>query len=268
MQRFRRAFTGLPIRIRVGLALGIAVLPFMVVLFLAYSWIYLPMQAEMRVLSHDIETRFDAVARLQVALTRATMPVNDYLIHGHLSERREFHLASARVEAAFVTIRNAMADAHQEEQGKIVQLYERWKSTSRRGESILNLGDAERRSAEAAMAMESLDAAIDRIVDEIDDLLDNVRRDLRESREHLEIGRERMTWFVTLSIMIAAVVTLVTVVYLGQLIPRHIDPGLQGKGDDNGGFDDLFSIAGADDAKTSKKKEASPPGASTSRPAE
>ena len=259
MKRIHRAFTGLPIRIRVGLALGIAVLPFMVVLFLSYAWIYLPMQAEMRVLSHDIETRFDSVARLQVALTRATMPVNDYLIHGHVAERREFHLASARVEAAFVTIRNAMSDGHRDEQAKIGQLYERWKSTSRRGEAILNLTDAERRSAEAAMAMESLDAAIDRIVDEMDDLLDNVRRDLRESREHLDTGRERMTWFVTLSIMIASVVTLVTVVYLGQLIPQHVDPGRAGEVED--AFDDVFSVSGMSQPpphpKTSKTPAAS-----------
>lgn len=239
MRRVFLLLTALPIRLRVGLALGVAVLPFMIVLLLAYFWIYVPMQAELRVLSHDVEQRFDAVSRLQVALTRATMPVNDYLIHGHESERREFHLAAARVEAAFVSLRSAMAEADVEEQEKIGRLYDRWKRAARQGESILVLPAVERRSPFAAMAMESLDAAIDRMVDEIDELLDHVRRELRISREHLELGRERMTWFLTVSILIAAVVTLVTVAYLGQLIPRHHAPerddGASGPDDDGVG---------------------------------
>lgn len=223
MSRSKRRLPVLPVRLRVGLALGVAVLPFMVVLLLAYFWIYLPLQAELRVLSHDVEVRFDSVSRLQVALTRATMPVNDYLIHGHEQERREFQLAGARVEAAFVALRSALADAHADERDKVEALYDRWKRVGRQGEAILSLVEKERKSPYAAMAMESLDAVVDKMVDEIDELLEHVRRELRYSREHLELGRERMTWFLTISIMIAAVVTLVTVVYLGQMIPRHAD---------------------------------------------
>lgn len=238
MRRVFSLLTAMPIRLRVGIALGVAVLPFMVVLLLAYFWIYVPMQAELRVLSHDVELRFDAVSRLQVALTRATMPVNDYLIHGHESERREFLLAAAHVEAAFVSLRSALAEAHADEQEKIAGLYDRWKRAGRQGEAILVLAEAERRSPIAAMAMEALDAAIDRMVDDIDELLDHVRRELRTSREHLELGRERMTWFLTVSILIAAVVTLVTVVYLGQLIPRHHAPERDDGAGDPDGDDD------------------------------
>jgi CHASE3 domain sensor protein len=223
MRRAFRLLPDLPIRLRVGLALGVAVLPFMIVLLLAYFWIYVPLQAELDVLSHDVEVRFDSVARLQVALTRATMPANDYLIHGHESEWREFHLAGARVEAAFVVLRNALADAHVEEREKVAGLYDRWRQASRKGEAIFQLSAADRRDPLAAMAMEALDAAVDKMVDEADDLLDHVRRDLQQSRQNLEMRRERMTWFVTVSILIAAVVTLITVVYLGQMIPRHVD---------------------------------------------
>lgn len=228
MERIKRLLPQFTIRLRVGLALGVAVLPFMIVLLLAYFWVYQPLQHELRVMSRDVEVRFDSVARLQVALTRSTMPVNDYLIHGHVQERREYQVASARVEAAFIAVSSALSERHDAERATVSTLYERWKKAARQGEAILNLNDTERRTPFAAMAMESNDADIDKLVNEADLLLDHVRRDLQHSREQLEINRERMTWFLTLSIMIAAVVTLVTVVYLGQLIPSHLDRHREG----------------------------------------
>jgi CHASE3 domain sensor protein len=221
MRRVIRLVGDLPIRVRVAMALAVAVLPFMIVLLLAYLWIYVPLQAGLNELSHDVEVRFDSVARLQVALTRATMPVNDFLIHGHDSERREYQLAGARVEAAFVLMRNALVESHADEREKVSQLYERWKTAHDQGAVIFKLDQVGRRTPQAAMAMEDLDAAVDGIVDEMDKLLDHVRADLQHSRLALEERRQRMTWFITLSILIAAIVTLVTVVYLGQLIPRH-----------------------------------------------
>jgi CHASE3 domain sensor protein len=221
MRRVIRLVGDLPIRVRVAMALAVAVLPFMVVLLLAYLWIYVPLQAGLNELSHDVEVRFDSVARLQVALTRATMPVNDFLIHGHDSERRQYELAGARVEAAFTVMREALAESHSTERATVSRLYERWKTAHDNGAMIFKLDQGGRRSPQAAMVMEDLDAAVDDIVDEMDKLLDHVRADLQHSRRALEERRQRMTWFITLSILIAAVVTLVTVAYLGQLIPRH-----------------------------------------------
>jgi CHASE3 domain sensor protein len=233
MRRVIRLVSDLPIRVRVAMALAVAVLPFMIVLLLAYLWIYVPLQAGLNELSHDVEVRFDSVARLQVALTRATMPANDFLIHGHDSERRQYELAAARVEAAFTVMRDALAESHRDERVTVSRLYERWKTARDNGAGIFRFDQAGRRTLQAAMAMEDLDAAVDGIVDEMDRLLDHVRADLRHSRRALEERRQRMTWFITLSILIAAFVTLVTVVYLGQLISRH---HIDERGEDDPGY--------------------------------
>lgn len=209
------------IRLRVGLALGLAVMPFMVVLVLAYVLIYQPMQQEIRTLSNDVERRFDDVSRLQVALARAAMPVNDYLINGLAQELRDFQLTGARVEAAFVSVRNSLADADKQDREKIDQLYERWKRSARQGEAILGFNDTARRSPHSAAAMKVFDAGINQVIDGADELLDHVRRDMQTARAQAEMRRDRMTWFLTITVMLATVVSLVAVMYLGLLIPNY-----------------------------------------------
>lgn len=210
------------VRLQLGLLLAAAVTPFMLILVMAYFWVYQPLQDEVRLLSRDIETRFEGVARLQVALVRSAMPVNDYLIHGHEAERREYQLLIGRVEAAFALLRGSIDGVHKQELDHVASLYSRWQRASRQGESILTLDAQARRTPQAAMAMESFDANLDRLVDESDDLLDHVRKELGRSRDQLELRRERLTWFVTLSTLVATMITLATVMYLSQRVIRPL----------------------------------------------
>lgn len=211
------------IRLRVALALGLAVLPFMTVLVLAYTWIYQPMQKEIAVLSRDVESRFDSVAKLQVALARAAMPVNDYLINGLPQEKRDFQLTGARVEAAFVAVRNSILAGHSREHQKIDVLYERWQRSYRQGDAILGFNDDARKTPHSAAAMKAFDSGINQLIDGADELLDHVRKDMHEFREQTQLRRDRMTWFLMITVMLATVVSLVAVVYLGQLIPNYHD---------------------------------------------
>ena len=206
------------LRFRLGILLALAVAPFLLVLLMAFFWVYQPLQDEVSLLSRNIETRFESVARLQVSLVRAAMPVNDYLIHGHDSERREYQMLVGRVEAAFAVMRGTIESRHVPELAHLDALYARWRQTSRQGEQILAFAAADRHSPVAAMAMEDFDAKLDQLVDEADALLEHVRKELAHSRDQLELRRERLTWFVMLSMLVASTVTLAAVMYLSQRV--------------------------------------------------
>lgn len=205
-------------RLRLWLLLGAAVAPFIVVLLLANYWVYQPLQQEVSVLSRDIETRFDGVARLQLILTRSAMPVNDYLIHGHDSERREFQRLTGQVEAAFALVRASLSGIDRREVEHVDRLHGRWRQSMRAGEGILQSSRDERHTPAVAMAMESYDRHLDQLVDDAGELLDHVRSDLARSRDQLESRRDRMTWFVLLSAFLATFVTLTATLYLSQRI--------------------------------------------------
>lgn len=220
------------IRLRLGLLLAAAVMPFILVLLMAHFWVYQPLQNEVRMLSRDIETRFDGVARLQLMLTRSAMPVNDFLIHGHDSERREYQLMLGQVEAAFAVLRASVDDVDPVEAQHVAKIYERWQQSARQGEAIFAFSGESRRSPSAAMAMESFDQQLDQLVDDAGNLLDHVRQELTNSRQQLEFRRERMTWFVILSAFLATMVTLSATLYLGQLVIPPLARALRDEADE------------------------------------
>lgn len=211
-------------RWRLGALLALATVPFLLVLVLAYYWVLRPLDDELRLLSRDIETRFEGVARLQVALARAAMPVNDYLINGRVSERRQFQWQAGRVEAAFALLRGTIENEHRQEIEHVAALYERWHRVSRQGEALLALDERARRENAAASAMKEFDATLDDIVDATDNLLAHVREELARARDALALRRERLTWFVVLALFLATMVTLVTVLALSQRLTRPDAP--------------------------------------------
>lgn len=206
------------IRFRLGLLLGAAVAPFLVVLLMANFWVYQPLQKEVSLLSRDIETRFDGVARLQLVLTRSAMPVNDYLIHGHESERREYQLLAGQVEAAFALVRASVSNVHPRVLERVDRLYSRWQQSVQQGEAILGFPPGERNSPLVAAAMEDYDRQLDQLVDDAGELLDHVRKELAQTRDQLESRRDRMTWFVLLAAFLATMVTLSATMYLSQRV--------------------------------------------------
>lgn len=206
------------IRFRLGLLLSAAVAPFIVVLLMANFWVYQPLQEEVSLLSRDIETRFDGVARLQLVLTRSAMPVNDYLIHGQESERRQYQMLIGQVEAAFALVRASVSSVHPQELEQVDRLYARWQQSVRQGERILGFPREERNSPALGVAMEDYDRHLDQLVDDAGELLDHVRKELARNRDQLESRRDRMTWFVLLAAFLATMVTLSATMYLSQRV--------------------------------------------------
>lgn len=240
----------LTIRFRLGLLLAAAVAPFIVVLMIANFWVYQPLQQEVTLLSRDIETRFDGVARLQLTLTRSAMPVNDYLVHGHESERREYQMLLGQVEAAFALVRASLGVAGPQELEHVERLYGRWQHSVRLAEAILNTPREARYSPATAIAMETYDKQLDRLVDDAGELLDNVRNDLARSRDHLESRRDRMTWFVLLSAFLATMVTMSAIMYLSQRVIPPLARTLR----DDGGDEETAEEHAEDDVEAAGRR--------------
>lgn len=206
------------IRFRLGLLLAAAVLPFVIVLLLAYFWVYQPMQDEVDFLAEEIETRFDGVARLQLTLTRSAMPVNDYLIHGYESERREYQMIVGQVEATFSQLRATGRKFNAFQWANIDRLHERWQNSVRMGEQILATPVELRRAPTTATAMEVYDSDIDKLADDAGELLEQTRRDLSSTRAAMEEQRQKLTWLVLMSAFVATMVALSASAYLTQRV--------------------------------------------------
>lgn len=208
----------LSLRLRLSLALAAATLPFAFVFLFADLWVYQPLQGDLRALSSDIEHRWESVGRLQLALTRSAMPVNDYLIHGRVKERGQFQRLASQVEAAFAALSANTPFVHKTERELLDTLRERWRLVRQRGEEILQLDAPSRRSMLAADTMEDFDAELDLIVDACDELLEHVRAELHEARAKTELRGARLNWFVTLAAAMATLITLTMVVYLNHAL--------------------------------------------------
>jgi hypothetical protein len=208
----------LSLRVRLSAALAAATLPFAFVFLFADLWVYQPLQVELRALSSDIEHRWESVGRLQLALTRSAMPVNDYLIHGRVEERGQFQRLAAQVEAAFATLSANTPFVHKTERELLDTLRERWRLVRQRGEQVLQLDTPARYSIRTADTMENFDAELDLIVDASDELLEHVRAELQQARAKTELRGARLNWFVTLAAAMATLITLSMVVYLNHTL--------------------------------------------------
>lgn len=234
---------GLSLRLRLVFALAAAVLPFAIVLVFANLWVYRPLQDDVQQLSDQMQRRFEDVANLQLLLARSAMPPNDYLIHGGQDERVRFELLAGRIESALKNLRQSVDPDHPSEVARVAEMLERWASAHAMGVALLQW-DRARPVAEAARDMEAFDRRIDDLTEEAEALLAHVRVELEEARTRAVRRRHDLNRFVALSTVVAGILTVFLVAYLGRVItgPAARRPGARrgkpvkeaGRGDANG----------------------------------
>jgi len=160
--RFRLSDSRISLRTRFALGLGAVLLPFLVAA--AVGQFYLPERLiePLEDIVREFTEKLEPVTHLQQALLQAAMPVNDYLIHGDLDERRQFAELRQRVERAFGEAspeRFTLA----ENRALIGVARAEWEQALLLGEQLLRLPDPVG-NAVAAHDMERFDAHIDRAV--------------------------------------------------------------------------------------------------------
>lgn len=214
---------GLPLRVRVIVALAAAVVPFATVLVFANLWVYQPMQDDVQLLSDEIQGRFEEVASLQLLLVRSAMPPNDYLVHGREDERIRFEILAGRVETTLKSLQRAGDDRHPRERARLADMAERWGAVRSIGDTLLHWPSG-RPLAEAADAMEDFDRRIEALAEDAESLLAHVRLELEEARTRAIRRRHDLNRFVALSTVVAGILTVLLVAYLGRVLMNPLGP--------------------------------------------
>lgn len=212
----------LPVRVRLTIAFACAILPFVALFIYADVFYYRPLAKEVSLLSDQVETRFSAVSRLQLSLTRAAMPPNDYLIHGDSEEQRRFDLIAAEVDAVFTELGNAIGPDHGFETNKLITLKQRWAIARDLGTTILRWPPGDRTSPEAVEAMQFFDAELDRLAAEADALLVHLRNDLRASWRLTTERHQRLKQLLGVAAILAAMLAVLLATYISRTILRPL----------------------------------------------
>lgn len=111
----------------------------------------------------EINEEMEPVMHLQIMLLQATMPPNDYLIHGESAERDKFARRSEDVERAFKQL-EAAPFALAEERASVGLAHEAWRQARSIGEALLALPRPVGYAA-AASEMKRMDAQFWRAID-------------------------------------------------------------------------------------------------------
>ena len=215
---------GLPLRVRLLIAMVCAVLPFSLVLLFANLWVYQPLKDDLELVSEEIQQRFEEISGLQLLLVRSAMPPNDYLIHGRDDERIRFEVLAARIESVMAALHNKTADGHVEERDRLDDMRNRWDEVRRQGIALLNW-PAQTRLTEGAVAMERFDRRVDGLVEDAELLLAHVRGELEEARSRAMRRRHDLNRFVALSTVLAGILTVLMVTYLARMLMRPMGAG-------------------------------------------
>ncbi len=156
--------------LRIRFAIGMAAMLLPLVLSVVVGHFYLLprlRQSLEEVVEEQIE-EVEPIMDLQIALLKAAMPANDYLIHGDPAERERFAILSQAVDRAF---EEALAAPYalEEERALVQAAWEEWQQARSLSEAILALPQPEG-DPTAAQTMERFDAYVDRAVDRLDRL--------------------------------------------------------------------------------------------------
>lgn len=135
-----------------------------------------------QVVEHSIVEMHYAML-LQMSLTQAAMPPNDYLIHGKAKVRGNFRACIAGVERNFATLSAMTAMTPAQHQALTTARHD-WERAKKMGEAILNITSPIGNPAAAGM-MEEFDQMIGSIVTRLDAIHHVARAETGESHEIL-----------------------------------------------------------------------------------
>jgi len=153
------------IKFRFLVAIAAMVLPLLILGLTTYVSINRVVGAFSHVVD-DPYTELREVARLQVAVSAALMPPNDYLVHGEKSERKNFAQLAAEVDRQFDHVNNILGQNH-EESGLIQSAYQKWLIGKKQALAVLAISRPVG-NAQAALAMEHMDIQFDKVLADLE----------------------------------------------------------------------------------------------------
>ena len=151
------------LRARIVLGISIMLLPLLGLATAALLGIN-SVNASFKAVMEKVIEEMEPTMRAQIAIVRAAMPPNDYLIHGQSAERDKFARLSEKVERAFKRLLEPGRFHREQERALIGSAHEEWRRAQSISATLLALprpvGDAA-----AASEMKRLDAHVDHAAD-------------------------------------------------------------------------------------------------------
>lgn len=180
---------GASTRLQFILLTGLTLLPLASLFILAMIFAFMPISRGVDEMMFEIKDRMIPVYRLQVAMHKASMPPNDYLIAGIAAEHQEFRMLTREVDSLFQVLKAEFPE-NQDEANKIEQLRKKWLSAKVLGEDLFKLTVKQDQSYGAEM--ERFDSAIDMVSMDFDSFVrqaeDHFDEDLEELSKLKKIG--------------------------------------------------------------------------------
>ncbi len=163
-------FRNLTPRVRFIVVSGLTLVPLAGVMLAAFLLIYAPVFGAMETVVTAAVKQMRPVHELQLALHKAAMPPNDFLIRRADAEKRAFRRLSADVEAAFSRARDAFPEESWAAE-RVAAVHGNWEKAHAAGERLLT---DELKGEAAARAMESFDASITRAASRLNSLHERI----------------------------------------------------------------------------------------------
>lgn len=213
------------LRSRFAFGMGAVLLPFLMAAAMGQFYLLPRLIEPFDDIVRELTEEMEPIMRLQMTLLQASMPINDYLIHGDQDERRQFAKLHQRVERAF---KKASPERFTlpEERALIEHAHEEWEQALRLGEQLLRLpapvGNA------AARDMEQFDAHIDQAVSALDEMSDLFYQVIGQNRAQAEAARIRAQRVVFAAFVLATAVSLFAGVSLARAVTSPVDRLRQG----------------------------------------
>jgi len=155
----------------------------------------------------DPYTELREVARLQVAVSAALMPPNDYLVHGDKSERKNFEQQAAEVDLQFDRI-NAILGSGHEESGFIRSAHQKWLAGKKQAQAVL-LMPRPVGSPQAALAMERMDIQFEKVLSELEAANQLSTQEATEALATAKMVRNDAVMKAVLSVIVGVMVAIV-----------------------------------------------------------
>lgn len=179
----------LSLRARFIMVLGVVLLPFLLANAVGQFYLLPRLVDPLENIVREVTEEMNPVMHLQVALLKAAMPVNDYLINGDPGELIQFIQLNHRVELAFEEAAPERF-AQAQERELIVSARRQWQEARQLGEALLRLHDPIN-DPQAARDMKRFDAHVYLSVSLLGQIHDISRRVIDADRATARITRTR-----------------------------------------------------------------------------
>lgn len=153
------------IKFRFLVAIAAMVLPLLVLGLTTYVSINRVVDAFNHVVE-DPYMELREVARLQVAVSAALMPPNDYLVHGDKIEKKNFEQLAAEADRQFDRVKALLGELH-EQSGVVQSAYQKWLVGKKQALAVLSITRPVG-NARAALAMERMDIQFEKVLADLE----------------------------------------------------------------------------------------------------